>query len=251
MRTHALARRPPRNGVALLHLRRIGHRRLRASLICQAKRRRAAAHAPASARARPTEQRAAYLRPAAANRRSHAQDMSSALPLGRARQHQYRMRPRVTRSSHTGRPIDGASCLAYEHWLTLAPGPQAGIDTVHSRQMRFLVRDASSTCAGGGHGGTNQLPMEPPTRVQLDLPDTSFRVLTRSRHTTWAWYDLPRRALRSHAGTHAGLAPWATWSPAVDRPHRRRCRVPHAGSRAALAPQLARHEPRTPKQSQV
>jgi len=47
--------------------------------------------------------------------------------------------------AHTGRPIDDASCPAYEHWLTLAQVLGLGADAVPPDEMRFLVRDASST----------------------------------------------------------------------------------------------------------
>ena len=47
--------------------------------------------------------------------------------------------------AHTGRPIDDASCPAYEHWLALAQVLGLGADAVPPDEMRFLVRDASST----------------------------------------------------------------------------------------------------------
>lgn len=47
--------------------------------------------------------------------------------------------------ARTGRPIDDASCPAYEHWLALAQVLGLGADAVPPDEMRFLVRDASST----------------------------------------------------------------------------------------------------------
>lgn len=47
--------------------------------------------------------------------------------------------------AHTGRPLDDEAFPTYQHWLTLADVLELGADAVPPDEMRFLLRDASST----------------------------------------------------------------------------------------------------------
>lgn len=47
--------------------------------------------------------------------------------------------------AHTGRPLDDEAFPTYQHWLTLADVLGLGADAVPPDEMRFLLRDASST----------------------------------------------------------------------------------------------------------
>ena len=77
--------------------------------------------------------------------------------------------------AHTGRPIDDASCPAYEHWLTLAQGPRAGSRRRPSRRDAIpRARRIIHTLVVGMVGLINYPWSYDPTRVQLDLPTLHF-----------------------------------------------------------------------------
>ena len=121
----------------------------RASLICRARKRAGCARSCLRSHAM-TDRTTLRASPPAArchpNRRSHARRICH--PRSRWDERVSIDTVCVPESAiiaHTGRPIDDASCPAYEHWLTLAQVLGLGADAVPPDEMRFLVRDASST----------------------------------------------------------------------------------------------------------